>query len=157
VINSTDGGSTWSAPVAVPLPAGFNDAGYPTVTFDDQGHAYVGFMATKFLVQTPPEVFPAGGRGANQLLVPSYGVQANNGVFVAESDDGVAWNAPVAVAQNTFTAAPNTTVNGAVVGGVAVRTAYTPPASGALAVTLTTGSNVSAAGTQILQVQAVVN
>ena len=61
-------------------------------------------------------------------------MRADNGIFVSRSNDGgLTWNAPVAVAQNSYLppATPSTTVNG-VVAGATFRQSYTPLATGVL-------------------------
>src|SRR5262249_20828631 len=46
---SRDGGDSWERS-SVPLAAGFDDgAGQPITRFDDQGHVFVTFMASRFL------------------------------------------------------------------------------------------------------------
>src|SRR5438034_1227465 len=78
---------------AVPLPTGFDQgAAGPVVHFDDQGHLFVSYMAATFLGAKPPLTDPDAGAGTR------LGFQANNGVFVARSDNGgLTWDVPVAV------------------------------------------------------------
>jgi hypothetical protein len=94
---SDDSGTTWQH-TSVPLAAGFDQgAARPAVQFDAQGHVFVSFAAATFLGAKPQLTDPAGG--AQRAL----GFQANNGVFVARSDDGgYTWNQPVAVASNRY-------------------------------------------------------
>jgi hypothetical protein len=94
---SDDSGTTWQH-TAVPLPAGFDQgAAAPNVRFDDQGHVFVSFAAATFLGPKPRLTDPDGGPQR------ALGTQANNGVFVARSDDGgVTWNSPVTVASNLY-------------------------------------------------------
>jgi hypothetical protein len=103
VQSSTNGGLTWQTS-SVPLPAGFSQAaGYPVVAFDGQGHVYVSFMAATFLGPQPPVIFP-DGRDTSGTLFRSYGMQANNGIFLSSSSDGgVTWGTPIAVASHTYT------------------------------------------------------
>jgi hypothetical protein len=94
---SQDGGSTWQH-TAVPLPAGFDQgAADPIAHFDDQGHVFVSFAGATFLGPKPPLTDPSGA-GARAL-----GLQANNGVFVARSEDGgLTWDQPVAVVSHLY-------------------------------------------------------
>jgi hypothetical protein len=103
---SRDGGSTWQTSTFT-LPSGFDGAaGDPVVEFDAQGHVFVSFMAATFLGEKPPLIFPRG-RDPKGVLYPATGFTANNGVFVAGSDDGgVHWGTPVAVAAHTYTTTP---------------------------------------------------
>jgi hypothetical protein len=99
---SHDGGTTWQH-TAVPLPAGYDEgAANPIVHFDDQGHVFVSFMATTFLGPKPGLTNPSI---VNDLGVRerTLGFQANNGVFVARSDDGgLTWGQPAAVATHGY-------------------------------------------------------
>lgn len=94
---SNDGGATWQT-TSITLPADVSQsAANPTTAFDAQGHVFVSFMAATFLEGLPPESNPqsSGPR--------SDGFTADNGIYVARSDDGgMTWNAPVAVVQNAF-------------------------------------------------------
>jgi hypothetical protein len=94
---SRDGGSTWQH-TAVPLPSGFDQgAANPTVRFDDQGHVFVSFMAATFKGPQPPLTNP----DFNDRGLP--GIQSNNGIFVARSDDGgLSWEEPPAVVAHTY-------------------------------------------------------
>jgi hypothetical protein len=94
---SDDSGTTWQH-TAVPLPAGFDQgAAAPVTHFDAQGHVFVSFAAATFLGPKPTLTDPNGGDQR------ALGFQADNGVFVARSDDGgQTWNAPVAVASNLY-------------------------------------------------------
>jgi hypothetical protein len=94
---SHDGGTTWQH-TAVTLPAGFDQgAADPVARFDDQGHVFVTFMAATFLGPKPP--LTDSNRGGQRAL----GFQADNGVFVARSDDGgLAWQPPVPVVSHLY-------------------------------------------------------
>jgi hypothetical protein len=98
---SHDSGATW-ARTSIPLPAKFNEAaGQPVVQFDAQGHVYVAFMAATFLGPDPGLIYDTGSVAGVQER--SYGMQANNGIFVARStDDGTTWATPVAVDSNLY-------------------------------------------------------
>src|SRR5262249_14692801 len=104
VVSSHDGGATWSAEQAIPVPADYaGAAGYPVVQFDSNGTAYVAFMAATFLgANKPPVIFPDGSSRINnsptQPLTRSLGMQANNGIFVANSADGDSWSTATPVA-----------------------------------------------------------
>ncbi len=96
VAASRDAGDTWQYS-SVPLPSGFEQgAADPIVRFDDQGHVFVSFMAVTYLGENAP------------LTNPNYedralGIQSNNGIFVARSDDGgLTWNAPTTVVSNSY-------------------------------------------------------
>src|SRR5205823_5083906 len=85
---SFDGGDSGQR-TGVPLPAGFDQgAANPIVRFDDQGHGFISFTAATFLgPRTPltnPDPFNPGTSSSDRV----FGFQANNGVFVARSDDG---------------------------------------------------------------------
>ncbi len=124
---SHDAGKTWQYS-SVPLPAAFaQGASTPTVRFDGQGKVYVSFMAATFpgspeninlrgaatsapelvVGQKPTLTFPfdpLGGVAASDERF--LGLMANNGIFVARSDDGgLTWNAGnvSTVASNLFT------------------------------------------------------
>lgn len=96
---SHDGGATWQQS-SVPLPAGFDQAaGHPIVQFDALGKPHVSFMAATFLGRdsngsalTPGVVYDTTTQTVNYLGKTVsrrlFGMQANNGVFVATSDDG---------------------------------------------------------------------
>jgi hypothetical protein len=94
---SHDGGTTWQHS-AIPLPAGFDQgAANPITRFDDQGHVFVSFMAATFRGPQP------------KLTNPNFedrglpGIQSNNGIFVARSDDGgLSWQSPVAVVSHLY-------------------------------------------------------
>jgi hypothetical protein len=87
----------------VPLPVGFaQGAANPTVKFDDVDHdpnepgvqnrAYIAFMAATFN-NLPPLTNPSG-LDPDDVQYRSYGMTANNGIFVASTDDGgLTWNA----------------------------------------------------------------
>jgi hypothetical protein len=96
VAASHDAGDSWNYS-SVPLPSGFEQgAADPIVRFDDQGHVFVSFMAVTYLGEHAP------------LSNPNYedralGIQSNNGIFVARSDDGgLTWNAPTTVVSNSY-------------------------------------------------------
>jgi hypothetical protein len=105
---SHDGGSTWQH-TAVPLPAGFDQgAANPIAKFDGQGHVFVSFMAATFLDPTerPPltNPTPANPDGSSDRV---FGFHADNGVFVARSDDGGRnWGQPVAVVSHLYDGNP---------------------------------------------------
>jgi hypothetical protein len=94
---SYDNGTTWRYS-SVPLPANFaQGASDPEAHFDAAGHLYVSFAAATFLGGLPPITDPGGG--APRAL----GFTANNGIFVARSDDGgMTWSQAVAVASNLY-------------------------------------------------------
>jgi hypothetical protein len=94
---SHDGGATWQH-TSVPLPAGFDQgAGAPVAHFDGQGHVFVSFMAATFLGDKPPIIDPPGGP------LRAMGFRANNGIFVARSDDGgLTWDQPMAVVSHLY-------------------------------------------------------
>jgi hypothetical protein len=47
---SRDGGDTWQAETAVPLPGGFDQgAAVPVARFDADGHVFISFMSVTFL------------------------------------------------------------------------------------------------------------
>ncbi|MHC4406506.1 MAG: sialidase family protein, partial [Planctomycetota bacterium] len=100
---SRDGGNTWQH-TSIPLPENFDEgAANPIVKFDAQGRVYVSFMAATFLGEKPPLTnanFFNPERGASDR---EFGFQANNGVFVAHSDDGgLTWNEPAAVVSHLY-------------------------------------------------------
>ncbi len=107
---SHDGGTTWERK-SVPVLADFNEAaGNPIVRFDDQGHFYISYMAATFLGPTKPGLIydPTTDPGGVQRR--SYGMRANNGVFVVrgETDAGTGellLGAPRHVASHLFTGA----------------------------------------------------
>jgi FG-GAP-like repeat len=94
---SHDHGDSWQH-TGVPLPVGFEQgAADPIAHFDDQGHVFVSFAAATFLGDLPPLTDPGGGPPR------ALGLQADNGVFVARSDDGgLRWNQPVAVVSHLY-------------------------------------------------------
>jgi hypothetical protein len=94
---SHDAGTTWQH-TSVPLPAGFDQgAANPIVRFDDQSQVFVSFMAATFL---GPKA-PLTNAGFQDRGLP--GVQSNNGLFVAHSDDGgLSWQPPVAVVSHLY-------------------------------------------------------
>jgi hypothetical protein len=101
---STDGGDSWGAEKAIPLPADFaQGAANPIVRFDDEGHVFVSFMAATFKGPQPPLTNPDfvnPERGASDR---EFGFQANNGVFVARSDDGGStWQNPASVVSHLY-------------------------------------------------------
>ncbi|MCI0459686.1 MAG: FG-GAP-like repeat-containing protein, partial [Gemmataceae bacterium] len=101
---SHNGGASWQR-TPVPLPAGYDQAaGHPVVRFNDQGHFYVSFMAATFLGPKPGLIYdPTSDSGVQRR---SYGMQANNGVFVVRGDEStgdLVWGQPAAVASHTYT------------------------------------------------------
>ena len=94
---SDDGGTTWQHS-SVPLPSGFDQgAATPVAQFDTQGHVFVSFAAATFLRGLPPITDPNGGDPR------ALGLQSNNGIFVARSDDGgLTWNPPAVVASHLY-------------------------------------------------------
>lgn len=100
---SRDGGDTWQH-TSIPLPANFDQgAANPIAKFDDQGRLFVSFMAATFLGETPPLTNPDFWNAERGASDREFGFQANNGVFVARSDDGgLNWNEPVAVVSHLY-------------------------------------------------------
>jgi hypothetical protein len=101
---SHDAGGTWQR-TAVPLPAGFDEgAGNPAVRFDDQGHLFVTYMAATFLGPHQPGIINPSIRNPDLgVRERTFGFQANNGIFVARSDDGgLTWQQPVAVVSHLY-------------------------------------------------------
>ena len=95
---SRDSGRSWERD-SLKLPSDFDQgASDPIVKFDAQSHVYVSFMAATFKgTNRPPILNPASGSPR------SLGFEANNGIFVALSDDGGStWQAPIAVASQRF-------------------------------------------------------
>ncbi len=94
---SEDGGGTWQH-TSISLPAPFDQgAASPVAQFDAQGHVFVSFAAATFLGSLPPITDPGGGPPR------ALGLQSNNGIFVARSDDGgLTWDTPVAVASHLY-------------------------------------------------------
>jgi hypothetical protein len=99
---SDNAGTTWQR-TAIPLPAGFaQGAANPIAHFDDRGHVFVSFMAATFLGQKPGLTNPSIVNDAG-VRERTLGMQANNGVFVARSDDGgLTWNPPVTVVSHLY-------------------------------------------------------
>ncbi len=104
---SHDNGATWQR-TKVPLPPGFDQgASNPTLQFDDEGHVFVSYEAATFKGPQPPLTNPTTRDPVTEARTRTYGFQANNGIFVVESDDaGLTWGAPVAVASHTYTTTP---------------------------------------------------
>ncbi len=127
VAASLDGGRTWQYS-DIPLPAGFaQGAANPTVQFDGQGKVFVSFMAATFPGSPENIQLRGGAASAPELVIgqkPSLtypfdplggtaagderalGLMANNGIFVARSNDGgFTFNASdiSAVTSNLFT------------------------------------------------------
>jgi hypothetical protein len=100
VAASKDGGATWQH-TSVTLPAGFDQgAATPIAQFDTQGHVFISFAAATFLGSLPPVTDPNGGA---PVALRALGFQADNGIFVARSDDGgLTWNAPATVASHLY-------------------------------------------------------
>ncbi|MGD0389028.1 MAG: FG-GAP-like repeat-containing protein [Tepidisphaeraceae bacterium] len=100
---SEDGGDTWQTS-DIQLPSSFNQgAASPIVHFDDQGRVFVSFSAATFLGTKPGLTDPDFFDSPNPVSERSYGFESNNGIFVAESDDGGStWNTPVAVVSHLY-------------------------------------------------------
>ncbi|MGA3065609.1 MAG: FG-GAP-like repeat-containing protein [Tepidisphaeraceae bacterium] len=100
---SENGGATWSKS-EITLPSDFDQgAASPIVAFDNQGNVFVSFSAATFKGTLPGLTDPDFFTGSNPNSERSYGLQSNNGIFVAESTDGGSvWSAPVAVTSNLF-------------------------------------------------------
>jgi hypothetical protein len=135
---SHDAGATWTHS-SVPLPAHFDQAaGQPVVRFDAAGQVLVSFMAAKFVgkglnggdlkpgiifdLTTDVAATPTNylGKTVNRR---TYGMQANNGVFLAiSSDDGMNWNTPIAISAQRYdlTATTAPTPGGAIAAGATV-------------------------------------
>jgi hypothetical protein len=94
---SQDAGASWTH-TSVPLPANFDQgAANPSVRFDGQGHVFVSFMAATFLGQQPALT------NGNFEDRSAPGIESNNGIFVARSDDGgLNWQQPVAVVSHLY-------------------------------------------------------
>jgi hypothetical protein len=79
---SRDGGDSFNY-TSIPLPVDFDQgAADPMVKFDDHGRVFASFMSATFLEKQPPLTNPDSGE------TRAMGFQANNGIFVARSDDG---------------------------------------------------------------------
>ncbi len=95
---SHNAGTTWVRN-SVNLPVGFEQgASDPIAKFDSEGHVFISFMAASFKgASIPPILNPGGGK------LRALGFEANNGIFVARSDDGgLTWAPPVAVSSHLF-------------------------------------------------------
>jgi hypothetical protein len=94
---SHDSGTTWQD-TSVPLPDDFDQgAAWPVAHFDAQGHVFISFMAATFL---GPQPALTNGNFEDRG-VP--GIESNNGIFVARSDDGgLTWQQPVAVVSHLY-------------------------------------------------------
>jgi hypothetical protein len=121
VAESNDGGTTWnysSVPVASfttggPTPG----SGHATVAFqlvkNGSGvivsRPFISFMAVTYLgTNKPGLLYPSAGAGPDGNLQRSYGMLADNGIFIAGSDDGgLTWNTPAAVAAPNLWAGGN--------------------------------------------------
>jgi hypothetical protein len=103
VAASNDRGKDWHSS-SLPLPVGFEQgAANPIAKFDGEGHVFVSFMAATFLGRKPPITNPNGADPDTGDQYRTYGFTADNGVFVARSDDGgVTWGIPVAVASHLY-------------------------------------------------------
>jgi hypothetical protein len=115
---SHDGGETWESN-SIPLPGNFDQAaGHPIAQFDAQGHLFVSFMAATFLGRDangnalkPGVVYDTGNETVSYLGKSvsrrAFGMQANNGVFVARWDEvNLNWNVNPVTSQRydlTFT------------------------------------------------------
>src|SRR5262249_53880560 len=134
----TDAGTTWTR-TSVPLPANFSQAaGSPTVRFGDDGRVYVSFMAATFLGKTstgaspkPPLIYDTGSQtiDGRTVLNRALGMQANNGIFVASSADGLTWNASdvAAVSSQRYDQLFTTSPAAVAVGAATVTPAAMPP------------------------------
>ena len=100
---SQDGGGNWQH-TSIPLPEDFDQgAANPIAKFDDQGRVYVSFMAVTYLGEQPPLTNPDFFNPDRNASDREFGFQANNGVFVARSDDGgLSWKGPVAVVSHLY-------------------------------------------------------
>ncbi len=111
---SHDSGATWTRS-SVPLPSDYSQAaGNPAVRFDAAGDVYVSFMAATFLGKDsdgsalkPGVIYDTTTQTVTYLNKSvsrrAFGLQANNGVFVAKSTDGGAtWDTPVAVSAQRY-------------------------------------------------------
>lgn len=100
---SRDGGATWLQ-TAIPLPAGFEEgAANPIARFDDRGHVFVSFQAATFLGSKPALTNPNVFNPDLGVRERTLGFQANNGIFVARSDDGgMMWSPPAAVDSHLY-------------------------------------------------------
>ncbi len=95
---SRDEGASWEH-TAIDLPSGFDQGASDLIAnFDSDGHVFVSFMAASFKGEkTPPILNPNSGDPR------ALGFEANNGIFVARSDDGgLTWLSPVAVASHDY-------------------------------------------------------
>ncbi len=100
---SRDNGVTWKQST-IPLPVGFDEgAANPIAKFDDQGHVFVTFMSVTFLGARKPPLTNGDFVNANFESDRAPGFEANNGIFVARSEDGGnSWNPAVAVASHFY-------------------------------------------------------
>ena len=108
---SYDGGEHWEK-TALTLPEDFTQgAANPIVKFDMVDHdlnqagvqnrVFVSYMAATFLGSQPPITNPSGP--AVGTAYRSFGMSANNGIFVSASDDGgLEWENPVSIASRLF-------------------------------------------------------
>jgi SdrD B-like domain/FG-GAP-like repeat len=135
---SHDGGTTWQQS-SIPLPAGYDEAaGQPIAQFDAQGKVHVSFMAATFLGQDsdgsdlkPGEIYDTSSQTLNYLGKTvsrrAFGMQANNGVFVAaSSDDGLTWETPVAVSAQRYDLTQTTSPTGVAAGSATVTPTVMP-------------------------------
>ena len=95
---SRDGGDSWERQ-PIELPNDFDQgAANPITRFDARGHVFVSFMAATFLGANPGITNPSIFNPDLGVRERTLGFTANNGIFVARSDDGgLTWNQPVAV------------------------------------------------------------
>jgi hypothetical protein len=99
---STDGGASWTK-TEVPVPAAFNAAAGSPVARFHQGKLYVVFMAATFEGPNKPGLI-YDPRTFTGLSGRSFGMQADNGIFIASTvDDGANWGTTVAIASNLYT------------------------------------------------------
>jgi len=133
---SHDAGATWTRS-NVPLPANFDQAaGQPVVRFDAAGQVLVSFMAAKFVGKglnggdlKPGIIFDlttdVAATPTNYLNKTinrrTYGMQANNGIFLAiSSDDGMNWNTPIAISSQRYDLTATTATISAIAAGATV-------------------------------------
>ncbi len=101
---SKDGGATWQASVVL-LPPDFDQgAANPIVKFDSHGRVFLSYMATTFLGPLSTLTNPHLSRpDLNLPAERALGFQANNGIFISQSDDGgLTWDSAVAITSQTY-------------------------------------------------------
>jgi hypothetical protein len=172
VEESTNGGTSWQRST-VPLPSYVSanhpsGAGHATVTFQvfNQGGSltsrpFISFMAVAYRGPFAPGLlYPSAGAGPDGHLQRSYGMLADNGIFVSRSDDGgLTWNAAVAVvAPNLWDGGSNSAVMFDALPALAIDASEGSPHIGNMYVTWTRaypvgsypGGLASTAGTDIM-------